>query len=249
MKTKKIIQAGALVLEAVYPRGSAHDSPRTRAGKRRLSSEAQQRINLKHSYQKLELMIAANFRPGDLMVTLTYDEDSLPRSRTAATAKLKRFRADLKAARKAAGRPEPVMIFNTENAFGEGRWHHHIILNNVGEDYEDLRRLWPWGSSLEIRRIKLDREHSFEGVARYLCKEARERPGLRSWSYTRNCKRPEIETFPVPDDQAQLQPPKGALVYEDAREQNEYGSWRYVKYLAPGWEHGMKPRPRYRRRR
>ena len=247
MKTKKIIQAGALVLEAVYPRGSAHDSPRTRAGKRKLSSEAQQRINLKHSYQKLELMIAANFRPGDLMVTLTYDEDNLPRSRTAATAKLKRFRADLKAARKAAGRPEPVMIFNTENAFGEGRWHHHIILNNVGEDYEELRRLWPWGSSLEIGRIKLDREHSFEGVARYLCKEARERPGLRSWSYTRNCKHPEIETFPVPDDQAQLQ--KGALVYEDAREQNEFGSWRYVKYLAPGWENGMKPRPRYRRRR
>ena len=249
MKTKKIIQAGALVLEAVYPRGNGHDSPRTRAGKRRLSSEAQQRMNLKHSYQKLELMIAANFRPGDLMVTLTYDEDNLPRSRTAATAKLKRFRADLKAVRKAAGRPEPVMIFNTENAFGEGRWHHHIILNNVGEDYEDLRRLWPWGSSLEIRRIKLDRQHSFEGVARYLCKEARERPGLRSWSYTRNCKHPEIETFPVPDDQAQLQPPKGALVYEDAREQNEFGSWRYVKYLAPGWENGMKPRPRYRRRR
>lgn len=249
MKTKKIIQAGALVLEAVYPRGNGHDSPRTRAGKRKLSSEAQQRMNLKHSYQKLELMIAANFRPGDLMVTLTYDEDNLPRSRTAATAKLKRFRADLKAARKAAGRPEPVMIFNTENAFGEGRWHHHIILNNVGEDYEELRRLWPWGSSLEIRRIKLDRKHSFEGVARYLCKEARERPGLRSWSYTRNCKHPEIETFPVPDDQAQLQPPKGALVYEDAREQNEFGSWRYVKYLAPGWENGMKPRPRYRRRR
>lgn len=249
MKTKKIIQAGALVLEAVYPRGNGHDSPRTREGKRKLSSEAQQRMNLKHSYQKLELMIAANFWPGDLMVTLTYDEDSLPRSRTAATAKLKRFRADLKAARKAAGRPEPVMIFNTENAFGEGRWHHHLILNNVGEDYEELRRLWPWGSSLEIRRIKLDREHSFEGVARYLCKEARERPGLRSWSYTRNCKHPEIETFPVPDDQAQLQPPKGALVYEDAREQNEFGSWRYVKYLAPGWENGMKPRPRYRRRR
>ena len=53
MKTKKIIQAGALVLEAVYPRGNGHDSPRTRAGKRKLSSEAQQRMNLKHSYQPL----------------------------------------------------------------------------------------------------------------------------------------------------------------------------------------------------
>lgn len=248
MKTKKIIQAGSLVLEALYPRGSAHDSPRTRAGKRKLSSDAQQRMNLKYSFQKLELMIAANFRPGDLMITLTYDDAHLPSSRQKAVARLKAFRKDLRDYRKEHNRPEPVMIFATENAFGEGRWHHHIILNNVGEDYEEIRKLWPWGSDIDFRRLKLDSKHSYEGVARYLCKEAREKPGLRSWSYTRNCKHPEVESFPVPDD-TPLQPPKGSMIYEDAREQNEFGSWRYVKYLAPGWQRALRPAPRHRRRR
>ena len=248
MKTKKIIHAGALVLEAIYPRGSAHDSPKVRAGKRKLSSAAQERMNRKHSYQKLELMLAANFRPGDLMITLTYDEQHLPGGRSAAVNRLKRFRADLSAFRREKNRGIMVMIFNTENAFGEGRWHHHLVVNNVGEEFEEIRRLWPWGENIEIRRLKLDREHSYESLARYLCKEARERPGLRSWSYTRNCKHPEVESFPVEDD-TPLQAPKGSLVYEDAREQNEFGSWRYVKYLAPGWDQSLRPAPRHRRRR
>lgn len=248
MKTKKIIQAGALVLEAIYPRGNAHDAPRSRAGKKKLSSAAQQRMNLKHSYQKLELMLAANFRPGDLMITLTYDDEHLPTKRTAATNRLKLFRAALAARRRDKRRGDMVMIFNTENAFGEGRWHHHLVVNNVGEDFEEIRKLWPWGTNIEIRKLKLDREHSYESLARYLCKEARERPGLRSWSYTRNCRHPEVESFPVPDD-TPLQPPKGALVYEDAREQNEFGSWRVVKYLAPGWDRTTRAAPRRRRRR
>lgn len=248
MKTKKIIQAGALVLEAIYPRGSAHDSPRTRAGKRQLSSAAQQRMNRKHSYQKLELMLAANFRPGDLMITLTYDDAHLPAKRTTAVNRLKIFRAALSASRRERRLGDMVMIFNTEDAFGEGRFHHHLVVNNVGEDFEDLRRLWPWGENIEIRRLKLDSEHSYESLARYLCKEARERPGLRSWSYTRSCVHPEVESFPVPDD-TPLQPPKGSLVYEDAREANEYGSWRFVKYLAPGWQQTLRPRTRRRRRR
>ena len=53
------------------------DSPRARASKRKLSSEAQKRMNAKYSYQKLELMLAANFLPGDLVVSLTYDDRHL----------------------------------------------------------------------------------------------------------------------------------------------------------------------------
>lgn len=245
MKTKKIVSAGPLVLEAVYPRCSRWDSPRARGAKRKLSSEAQQRMNIKHSFQKLELMLAANFGPGDLMATPTYDEEHLPRSREAANAHLKKFRADLSALRKRSGR-ELRMVFNTENVFGLGRWHHHCVLNAVGEDFEAIRRLWPYGN-VEIRKIKIDKDHTYEALARYLCKEARERPGLRSWSYTRNCRKPEIEVFPVPDD-TPLQAPKGATVYEDASDRTEFGSYRYVKYLAPNWRKAWR-RPKTKRRR
>lgn len=85
-KWKKIIVAGPLVMETVYPGCARHDSPRARSSKRKLSSEAQKRMNAKYSYQKLELMLAANFLPGDLIVTLTYDDRHLPRSREEAKA-------------------------------------------------------------------------------------------------------------------------------------------------------------------
>lgn len=245
MKTRKIITAGPLVVEAIYPRGSAQDAPRIRAGKKKLSSEAQKRMNEKHSFQKLELLLAANFVPGDLIVTLTYDDAHLPETRAQAVARLKEFRRRLAARRRSRGQ-ELRMVWATENVFDQGRWHHHAVLNNAGEDFAELRALWTWGSDVEISVLRIDRDHSFEAVARYLCKEARERPGLRSWSYTRSCRQPEVETFPVPDD-TPLQPPKGATVYEDARHVNEFGSWRVVKYLLPDWRQTIRRPPRKRR--
>ena len=246
MKTKKIVTAGPLVIEAIYPRGAAQDSPRVRAGKRKLSSEAQRRLNARHSYQKLELLLAANFVPGDWIVTFTFDDEHRPETRAQAAARLKEFRRRLAARRSRRG-AELRMVWATENVFEHGRWHHHAVLNNAGEDFDELRALWTWGRDVEIRVLRIDRDHSFEAIARYLCKEARDRPGLRSWSYTRSCRKPEVESFAVPDD-TPLQPPKGATVYEDQRHANEFGSWRVVKYLAPNWRKAVR-RPRRKRRR
>ena len=121
------------------------------------------------------------------------------------------------------------------------------MINACGEDFALLRELWPWGTDIEIQKLRIDKEHSYEAVARYMTKEARERPNLRSWSYTRSCRQPEVESFPVPDD-TPLQPPKGAQIYEDERKQNEFGAWRYVKYLAPNWRRGVRRPPRRRKR-
>ncbi len=79
-KMKKIIVAGLLVKELIYPMVTRYDSPRTRAGKRHVSSEAQQRMNAIYSWQKLELMLAANYLPGDLVIVLTYDDAHLPKA-------------------------------------------------------------------------------------------------------------------------------------------------------------------------
>ena len=96
MKTKKIIVAGVLVREGIYSRAAGREAPKIRAAKRRASTEAQQRINARYSWEKLELMLAANFVPGDLVVTQTYDEENLPEDRAGAQAKLKKFRKKLK---------------------------------------------------------------------------------------------------------------------------------------------------------
>ena len=90
---KKIVVAGPLVMESVYPAVSGRETQTSRGAKRRLSSEAQARMNFKNSRQKLELMLAANFLPGDLVVALTYDDAHLPATRKDAEAKVKAFRA------------------------------------------------------------------------------------------------------------------------------------------------------------
>lgn len=243
-KWKKIVVAGALVMESVYPRINSNEAPKIRSEKKKLSSEAQRRMNLKYSYQKLEFYLAANFRPGDLICCLTYDDKHLPNSRKEAEAKLKYFRAKLSAHRKKSGN-QLVMFWNTEHKHGDGRWHHHCVINSTGEDYEDISKIWGQGE-IEFQRIKIDKQKNYESIARYMCKEDRDKVGQRAWSYTRNALKPEIETFRVPDD-TPLQAPKGSIVFSEVSEHNNYGSYRFIKYFAAGWRRQARVKANRRR--
>ncbi len=248
-KTKKIITAGLLVIEAIYPRADRRDDDRVRAAKRKASSEAQKYMNAVHSWQKLELQLAANYSRGDLWVTVTYDDAHLPKSRKEAELRFKYFRACLQAERKKRGQ-EAVVHWNTEHKhehedyFQHKRWHHHFVLNATGADYDLIRKCWIYGSNIEIRPLKLDKEHTFEALARYMCKEARDKVGQRCWSYTRNAKHPEVDTIRVENDE-QVQVPKGALELQVSSYRDVHCSSRVIKYLVPGWD----STPKYRAKR
>ena len=144
-KFKKIIVAGPLVVETIYPAPNPRDTVGVRAGKKRLSSEAQQRMNLKYAWQKLELEIAANFGVRDLYATFTYDDAHLPQSRKAANAKMQAFWKRLRTARKVQGQALRY-IYVTEHKHGDGRWHHHVLINSTGDDYKLIRELWGQGN-------------------------------------------------------------------------------------------------------
>lgn len=232
-----------LVREGIYSRAAGREAPRIRAAKRRASTEAQQRINARYSWEKLELMLAANFVPGDLVITQTYDEENLPEDRAGAQAKLKKFRKELTAARAERGE-DMRMIWATEHKLGEGRWHHHCVVNaTTGSDYAEILRLWPWGSNIEIRPLIVGKEKNYESLARYMTKEAREKPGLRSWSCTRNCRKPEVETFPVPDDET-IDVPEDSTVLEERSQRTEFAEYQYVKFLAADPRQLRRRRPR-----
>jgi len=102
-KRRKVIRAGRLVYAAVYSTVHPSDSPEARAAKTKCSSAARQRMNMKYAWQKLELLLASNFTPRDLVVTLTYDDDHLPDDRDGAVEKIKRFWVQLRKARRLAG--------------------------------------------------------------------------------------------------------------------------------------------------
>ena len=244
MKTEKTIVAGRLVRKAIYTRAAARESARIRQAKRKISTEAQQRMNAKYSWEKLELMLAANFQAGDLFVTLTFDDDHLPGNRKRTAAILKKFRKELAEIRKARGE-ELRMIWAIESVHGAGRWHIHLVVNETRNDFADILRCWPYGSDVEILRLQIDREKNYESLARYMCKERPERQGLRGWSYTRNCRHPEVETRIVPDSE-DIQAPEDATVLEDSSKRTEWAEYHYIKYLAGQTVQlpGKKPRRR-----
>lgn len=247
MLTKKISVAGPLVRECICSRATSREPATVRQEKRKTSSEAQQRMNAKYSWEKLEMMLAANFVPGDLVVTLTFDDDHLPPDRKTAAAKLKKFRAELAKLRSQKD-SELRMIWTLENKSDAGRWHVHLAMNSTGEDYEDIRACWPFGPDAEITRLQVNKKKNYETLARYMCKEARERAGLRSWSYTRSCRHPETETFTVPDD-TRLTAPEGSTVIVEESVRTAYAEFQYIKYLATAPIQLHRQRPRAKRRR
>ena len=79
MKILKTMRAGRVVRQALYPPKDPNPNGRRRAIS--VSKEDMQRANLKTSYEKLLMLMCANFSPGDWWVTLTYDDDHLPETR------------------------------------------------------------------------------------------------------------------------------------------------------------------------
>ena len=254
-KTLKHIDAGGIQVAALYDRCSPRDSAPQRAAKHQASSAAQRRMNQIYSYQQLELRLAANFpTPGSaLVVVLTHDDAHMPKDRKEAQMHFKYFLQKLRAARKAAGLPEPVVFWAPEILTSEsGRWHQHIVLDNTGQDIDMIRRCWIYGSDVEVTKLRVDGERNHETLARYMTKELREcqeyeaRPGLHGWSCTRNAKKPEVETVTVPDDY-DLQPPDGCTVLMDERKQTEWASYHVLKFRFSGG--GFDPAPHAKRRR
>ena len=255
-KILKRIDAGGIQVEVLTYRRSRYDTPEQRAAKQRASSAAQRHKNQTYSYQRLELALAMNFPTAGsgLVVTLTYDDAHMPKDRTTAQLRLKYFLQKLRQARKAAGLPEPV-VFNAPEVLTSdtGRWHHHIVIDNTGNDLDMLRSCWIYGSDVEAKKLRVDDEKNHETLARYMTKELREcqeyesKPGLHGWSCTRNAKRPEVDTVLV-DDDYEIAAPEGSTVLMEYKDPDNPFSSHVIKYRFDSAQIGHKA-PRTRRRR
>lgn len=239
-KRKKVITAGRLVSAVAYTTTYPRDSEHVRAGKLKISSKARCLINLKTSARKLKLKLAANFGVQDLVITLTYRDADLPPYRAAARTVLKKFLVQLRAARRARGK-ELYYIYVTEERHGEGRLHHHLVLNATGQDYDEIRSLWIWGDNIEFETIDL---YGYAELASYLTKEPRAEGsanGARTWEGSRNLQSPETESGWMRDDETLTAPP-GAVILDRREEQNEFGTYTYLEYLMPEiWPRRCRP--------
>ena len=122
------------------------------------------------------------------------------------------------------------------------------MINATGEDYSLIRQLWGQGG-VEFKQLRIDRDKNFETLARYLCKEQRDKVGLRLWSGSRNLRKPERECFRVPNDTQLTIPRNAPITFNNDNRDTLYGHFQFIKYLAAGWETTIGPRPKAKRRR
>lgn len=244
-KRRKVIRAGRTVFAVVYSVVHPSDGDEARAAKAKCSSAARQKMNMKKAWQKLELELAANFAPRDLVITLTYDDAHLPADRDGATANIKRLWVQLRKSRRLQGQPLHY-VYVTEGVHGDKRWHHHAVIDSTGADLETLQSLWPYGH-VHIESVDA---YGYEALAKYLTKEPREHGspnGLRSWTPSRNLKKPETESGWVPEDVTLCAPP-GAIVLDSDSMVNQWGEYKYLKYLLPPERPERKGRPKRSKR-
>ena len=235
MKRKKTIRAGRLVRTVIYTAPSRRDPPRVRAGRRRASSAAQAKLNVRTSRDKLELLLACNFGAGDLWITPTYSDQHLPPDRDGARKILQKFIRSLRKIRRDRGQ-ELRYVYCTQTILDDGsqRLHHHMILNGCGPgDFEELRSLWVWGN---LRIDHLSEDGEVTRIATYMTHEPLEhgkpKIGEQTWTPCRGLKRPVTETVDVPDD-VTLQAPPGALTVENDGMRTEFGEYCFLKYWLP----------------
>lgn len=252
MKNKRLktVRAGRLIFGVCYTQALSSDTPKARAAKSKCSSAARQALNFRAAWQKLRLLLCANFGRGDLWVTLTYDDDHLPPNRKEAKKNMQKFIDRMRAARKASGE-ELKYVYTTEELTDEARrLHHHLVLSagDLGKDFELIRSLWTWGSNIEIQKLSDNSMYTddFLELAQYMCKERNPdakvyNVGDKCWCGSRNLERPEVVSEMV-DENMTITAPPGARVLDRDHKQNEFGSYDYIVYLLPDRpEH--RPRP------
>lgn len=230
---RKIIQAGTLWMAVQYTAIRGENQTARREARAQISTPARESLNAKLSWQKLMLILAANFRSSDLVVTLTYRDGSLPIHREAADRRLDYLIRNLRAHRKKQGQ-SLVYARITEGYHSGGRLHHHLIINATGQDFDIIRQLWSRdGDDVDFEQFGVD---GAERWAKYLTKEPREKGrrhvGDRTWRTSRNVRKP-IVRYEMVDAQDGLAPPPGAFVLDKTECQNCYGRFCHMMARLP----------------
>ena len=228
---RKVIKAGSLWMAVQYTNIRQENQTARREARSQISTPARESLNARTSWQKLMLLLAANFKSTDLVVTLTYRDGNLPIHRDAADRRLTAFIRAFRAARSADGAPLKY-IRVTEGYHSDGRLHHHLIINSTGTDFETIRKLWSKnGDNIKYELFGRD---GAERWGKYLTKEPREQGrrhvGDRSWRASIHMTKPTVSSGYADDD---LQPPPGAFVLEKTECQNSYGKFCHLVARLP----------------
>lgn len=201
-----------------------------RAAKENLSSEEMAEYNCLEARRKCARMVNANFRQGDLFLTLTF------RGRVDVENALRLFRnfiSRLKRLRKRKGYSELKYLYVVESK--RKREHIHLLINKMDISMKELSEVWGLG---RVMVSILEPGGDYTGLAYYITKENYKEYGKR-WSGSRNLEKPKVKITLVSEEKKtkRLRVPKNYKVIEEVQYYSEVtGHTRYVRAVKIGGE-------------
>ena len=212
----KTIKSGEMLESEIYPVWNTNPKA-GRAPKQKQSRKAQRNLNNKNAVKKVVRLINTNFKPNlDIWVKLGYDDEHLPTTIEEAQKEMQKYIRRVKNYIAKHGLPPLKYIYVTEGGSDTGkRLHHHIVMNFRNRDIAEA--LWKNELYPQARRLK-DSQFKFEGMARYIAKEAKG-ANQKKWSASRNLERPTITIADSKMTRAKAN--KIVLGYRDARTEFE----------------------------
>lgn len=221
---EKTISSGA-VLEILQGR-TRWLKGRIRNPKARESSIKQQELNWKNSWKKLIRILNANFVPGDLLITLSYQKEPSEEDGEKQLAKfMRRLR---KYTKQTTG--EALRYVSVTEVDDEHRLHHHLICQSMYITPALLLELWDWRGRIDIGT--LDGDPMYNWLAAYFVKQERNCKYKKGWNQSRNIVPPtESEPKKISERKLDAQPklPKGYLLVDYWTYADSYGNkYRYI---------------------
>lgn len=148
------------------------------------------KTNSKRAVRYLEALVHSNFGQDDYLLSLTYDDESLPKDEKEAKKRFSRFmdRVNYRQKKMGLGNAKWVSVIETTKG---GRFHHHVIIQ-CGLDRDTLEKIWGHGRA-NTKRLQPDRKEGLGAVVKYIAKEFidDEKPkNKRSWDCSKNLLKP-----------------------------------------------------------
>lgn len=169
-----------------------HCKGEKRGLKKKLTSEAQRRVNLRKAAKDLRRLMNTNFKDGDLLVRLDFFKEHFPNDSKKMQTMMQAFIRKLRAEFKKLGR-DLKYIYVKEIGPRGGR-HVHMIMSKCDTDV--LRRCWPHGG---IHVDPLISGGQYRKIAEYFVKYAaktEETEGKiigKRWNPSKNLVRPIVK--------------------------------------------------------
>ncbi|MBQ8616018.1 MAG: hypothetical protein IJ418_00765 [Clostridia bacterium] len=171
---------------------------------RQRSKETMDKLNARRAQRKLEVLINANFGPGDLLVTCTYRMGEGPDNAKQAARDATNMIARLKRIYARTGKElRYIYVTEVQRSRKGDRYHHHMILS-AGPSREQVEECWTarrsrkeTGRGLCNTRRAQSQPEGLTGWAKYITKSAsgygkgQETATKRKWCASKNLIMPQ----------------------------------------------------------